>query len=178
MGQNEFALCGVQFDWDNQMHHVIAVEGFYGDSALDQACSFMAPYMRNTMWINVDRTGVGERATIDAMRWASQYGVPVGQFGSSWKSTNAKIFRDMKAQAYALLRDLFIMGYIDGITDPVLRRQLLSLHYKPGTRAFEMESKKDMEKRGVDSPDRADALAYAVLPLLEMAPQRFLVGAG
>ena len=177
MGQNEFALVGVQFGWDTQMHHVIAAEGFYGENALDQACSYMAPYMRNTMWINVDRTGVGERATIDTMRWAAQYHVPVGQFGSSWKSTNPKVFRDMKAQAYAFLRDLFIMGYIDGVTDPILRRQLLSLHYKPGTRSFEMESKKDMEKRGVDSPDRADALAYAVLPLLEMTPQRFLVGA-
>ena len=60
------------------------------------------------------------------------------------------------------LKRIFDEGGIHGVDDELLRRQLLSLRWwvhENGVK--QMESKKEMEDRGVPSPDRADALVLA-----------------
>ena len=87
------------------------------------------------------------------------------------------MFRDIKSQAYYYLRDMMEYGLMSGLIDRTMNRQLLSLQYEMTNRGqVAMESKQNMRKRGVVSPDRADALAYACFPLAEFCPWQIILG--
>ena len=179
-GQNEWCLQGVQVDMENGMrHHLVVDEGYQGTTDLEQAIAGMKPYaeMGIIEWINIDRMGAGERPAVEITRWAGQYGIPVVPFVSQGTSTNPTQFYNMKAQAYAHLKDLFGVGMMQGISGDLMRRQLLTVHYDRTQRGqFQMETKEKMRKRGVSSPDRADGLAYACFPAVSIAPQHYWAG--
>ena len=180
MGKAEWSLtCGqIRLSDQTMMHETLFVEGFHGNDAFEQAITAMTPYMHRTAWINIDRLGAGERPTVELTRWADQFGVPVYGFTSQSASTNPQAFANIRAQAYYFLRDLFYMGGITGINDNLLRRQLLGLKYEITPRGqTKMEGKKDMRKRGVESPDRADSLCYAFFPMMHFVPWMQVVGA-
>ena len=177
MGTAEFSLVGVWIDNESLAHRMTVCEGLQGTDALDRAMQIMQPYMTRTMWINVDRMGAGERPAIELKRWAEEYGVPVYAFVSQQQSTNPTVFRDIKSQAYYYLRDMMEYGLMSGLIDRTMNRQLLSLQYEMTNRGqVAMESKQNMRKRGVVSPDRADALAYACFPLAEFCPWQIILG--
>ena len=162
MGQNEFTLSGIQLDLQTYHHAEVVRGAFQGEDAFEQVIATMAPYMPNGMswWINIDRLGPGERPAIELKRWAAQWGVPVMAFAAQSKSTNSLIFKDLKSQMYCFFRDLLITGAITGITDRKTIQQLLSIRYQfAGAGQTQIEGKEKMEKRGVESPDRAEALA-------------------
>ena len=173
MGQNEFTLSGVQLDL-RTYHHAEVVRGaFQGEDAFEQVIATMAPYMPNGMswWINIDRLGPGERPAIELKRWAAQWGVPVMAFAAQSKSTNPLIFKDLKSQMYCFFRDLLLTGAITGITDRKTIQQLLSIRYQfAGAGQTQIEGKEKMEKRGVESPDRAEALIFAAFNLVQFQP--------
>ena len=180
MGKSEWSLAAAQIKCSDQsmMHETLFTDGFHGHDAFEQAIKAMQPHMHRCGWINIDRLGAGERPTVEITRWAAQFGVPVFGFTSQSPSTNPQAFANIKAQAYYFLRDLFYMGAITGINDNLLKQQLLGLKYEITPRGqTKMESKKDMRKRGVDSPDRADALCYAMFPIMHFAPWMQVVGA-
>lgn len=178
MGKDEFAVVGVQLDMDpirednprKFRHRIVCWEGFHGEFAMEQAMAFMTPYMSRSMWINVDRLG-NERVATELKSWAAQYGVGCWYFTSSLRSTAPTMFKDLKAQAYCHLRDILQMGELSGLTDPLMKRQMLSIHYDANARVTALESKQNMRKRlGNASPDRCDALVYAVFPLFNFVP--------
>ena len=72
-------------------------------------------------------------------------------------------FLNARAEWYWALRERFEQGDIDiDSQDLVLAAQLSSLRWKLDSRGrVVIESKDDMKRRGLTSPDRADALAYA-----------------
>ena len=180
MGQNEFVVYGVQMMHHDLRHRLTFKKTYEGDNALDLAAEDMRPYLESgqCLWINVDRVGVGDRVAIDLRRWADMFGVPVYGFVAQQQSTNPQLFRDIRAQAYHYVRDLLTMQHLTGLDDTVLRRQMLSIHYEVTNRGqLAMESKVKMEKRGVASPDRADALIYACFPLMNLAPWQLVLGA-
>ena len=178
-GKAEWSLSGakIRVNDGSMLHEVLFTEGFHGEDAQDDAMERMKPYMHRCMWINIDRVGVGERPMVEIKRWAAQWGVPVLGFPSQAQSTNPVVFANMKAQAYCFLRDVFQVGAITGVNDPLVRRQLLGLRYELTPRGqTRMESKKDMKRRGVSSPDRADSLCYAVFPLMHFIPWQQSIG--
>ena len=137
----------------------------------------MLPYMDDCLWINVDRLGAGERSAIEIARFGAQWGVSVMTFASQSKSTNPTLFKDLKAQMYFYMRDMMFMGNLKGLTDRTTKQQLLAVRYEYGNNgAFQIESKKNMKKRGVDSPDRAEALIYAAFDLSSFEPFRLAIG--
>ena len=71
-----------------------------------------------------------------------------------------------RAESFWNLRDIFEEGSIDiDPDDDELAAQLCSIKWKPDSRGrVTIEKKEDMEKRGLASPDRADALAEAYAP--------------
>ena len=171
MGQNEYGLSGVQIDSETFEHRQILLEGFQGDNSFEQSLRAMEPYMNQTWWINIDRSGAGERCAIELKRWAAQWGVPVVAFGAGDKSTNPLLFKNLKAQMYYHLRDLLNEGALLGVIDRKQKQQLLSIRFSLNGRGqVEMESKKDMERRGVESPDRAEALVYSCFNLQQFVP--------
>lgn len=86
-------------------------------------------------------------------------------------------FANLKAELYWALRQRFIDGDVAGLTDPLLLSQLASIRYEHDHRGrVVIESKDEAAKRGVKSPDRAEALMLAFAPtfgdqLLERAWQ-------
>lgn len=71
-------------------------------------------------------------------------------------------FRNLKAELHWGLRKRFQDGDIDIEADDTTSSQLLSLQFSNNSRGqIEIESKEDMAKRGLPSPDRAEALILA-----------------
>lgn len=84
-----------------------------------------------------------------------------------------EVFANLRAQVYKHLAELFEDGDISIPDDLELIAQLSSIKYKFNSRGqLQIESKEDMKKRGVKSPDKADALALA---FMEMKPREYRV---
>ena len=75
-------------------------------------------------------------------------------------------FRNAKGEAYWMMRNRLARGELNGLTDERTQAQLSTVKYKLNSRGqVEIESKDDARKRGVKSPDRAEALILAYYPV-------------
>lgn len=109
----------------------------------------------------IDGVGVGG-GVVDACR---ENGLEVGDLNGGSAPIDRERFFNARAEWYWNLRDLFRDDEIDIEDDEELHAQLVSLRWSVNSRGrIVVESKSDMEKRGVESPDRADALSYAFAP--------------
>ena len=108
--------------------------------------------------VNVDTGGIGAGVG-DHLRLQ---GVPVQEFNGGlpprWDATCA----NRRAEAYWMLRKRFTQGRIRIPRDAGLMNELATLRYTCDSRGrILMESKRDLRRRGVRSPDKADALMMA-----------------
>lgn len=124
--------------------------------------------------IFIDGGGVGG-GVIDRLRMMQYRNVIEVQFGASADKSVVTgemqvIYANKRAEMYGNMRDWLKGGMIPD--DPDLIAQLTSVEYgyimRDGKDAILLEKKSDMKKRGLASPDRADALAltfaYPVMP--------------
>ena len=108
----------------------------------------------------VDEGGLGA-GVVDRLR---ELGAPVHgvQFGG--KAPQSGRFANMRAEIFWELRRLFMDGLISIPPDEELASQLLGLRYDVTSAGqVKMESKTSLRKRGIKSPDKADALALAFM---------------
>lgn len=94
-----------------------------------------------------------------------EQGKPAIEMHSGQSPRDKERFLNARAEWFWALRERFETGDID-IDDEDLAAQLANIKYKFTSRGqTQIESKDDMKRRGVHSPDRADALmlAYAAL---------------
>lgn len=107
---------------------------------------------------NIDVIGIGA-GVVDRLHeqgWAVN-GVSVAE-----RSVESEICSNLRAEIFWNLRQLIVNGDIDIPEDSKITSELASLKYKFNSRGqLVIESKEDMKKRGLQSPDRADALALA-----------------
>lgn len=116
--------------------------------------------------IQVDDAGVGGGVT-DRLR---EQGVPVVPILVGRPAREGERFLNLRAELYWGLRERAADGRLVLPPDDLLLRQLGELRYRYDSRGrLKLESKDDMKKRGIASPDRADALALAFAPLAEGA---------
>lgn len=110
--------------------------------------------------INVDGVGVGA-GVVDELE---ADGYPVNDMQAGAGSNQPKKFINARAEWYWNLRGKFERGEMDlDPADEELASQLASLRYDFTRRGqIQIESKDDMRKRGMPSPDRADAAMLAV----------------
>lgn len=108
----------------------------------------------------VDATGLGS-GVVDRLR---EQNIGVDAFNGASRATDAARFENRRAEAFWRLREALREGHLDlDPDDDVLAGQLLALRWKTNSRGrIQIESKDEMAKRGISSPDRADALAMAV----------------
>lgn len=113
----------------------------------------------NPISVGVDVIGVGG-GVVDRLLeiGCGVKGVNVGE-GSS----DTEKFVNLRAEIFWGLREMFEQGTIAlDPNDEEMATQLSSIRYKITSKGkIQIESKDDMKKRGVGSPDRADALAIA-----------------
>lgn len=106
------------------------------------------------MWIDIDGVGAGPYDNLRAQ------GRRVFPFQGGLPAYDQDRYRNRRAEEYWALRSEFELGMIDiDPTDDVLANQLMSIKFSYTSRGqIRIESKEDMEKRGLKSPDRADAV--------------------
>lgn len=106
------------------------------------------------MWIDIDGVGAGP---YDNLRADGKNVLP---FQGGLRAYNPDRYRNRRAEEYWGLRDEFEQGLVDiDLLDEKLQNQLQSLKFGYTSRGqIYIETKEDMEKRGLPSPDRADAV--------------------
>ena len=111
----------------------------------------------------VDEVGIGA-GVVDRLR---EQGLGVHGVNVARAARDKKIFGNLRAEGYWRIRELFAAGEIAIPPDQQLMGELAALTYKYDSQgSLLMDSKEDLRKRGVASPDRADALMLTfVIPL-------------
>lgn len=92
-----------------------------------------------------------------------RYAKVVRGINVSLPSVSPKEFANVRAHAYWSLRDLFVEDSIDIPNDEDLLAQLADIRWSPENGRIQIESKKEMRKRGRQSPDELDAVMLAFL---------------
>ncbi|MDE2098870.1 MAG: hypothetical protein KGL39_16575 [Patescibacteria group bacterium] len=108
--------------------------------------------------INVDVVGIGA-GVADKVR---EEGFDVVDINGGFASDEPDRYHNYRAHMFWRLRELFRSGEIAiPPDDEELSSQLMSIRYRFSQKGLiQIESKEDIKKRGLPSPDRADALAY------------------
>ena len=122
------------------------------------------PWLNQTAVVRVDFAGMGEYFTNDMADWLSRIDLPIQLIGVNVGrgSSDSSRYMNLRMELSWRLKQRFDEGKIRGVRDEKLRRELLSLRWFVTERGVrQMEPKKEMEERGVPSPDRADALTLA-----------------
>jgi hypothetical protein len=108
--------------------------------------------------INVDEVGLGG-GVVDRLR---ELGLPVHGVNAGAASSDPERYVNLRAEMWWTLAERFREGAIDLPPDEVLAGQLTAVRYKYDSRGrLQIESKDESRKRGVSSPDRAEALMHA-----------------
>ena len=113
---------------------------------------------RNPDLVNVDEIGLGS-GVVDRLQ---EQGIPVHGFNSALPPVRETACANRRAEGYWLLRQRFSHRNIRIPHDPELMAELSALRYTFNSSGkMLMESKDDIRKRGLASPDKADALMLA-----------------
>jgi hypothetical protein len=110
--------------------------------------------------VNVDAIGIGYNFGLHLQ----DQGFNVNLVNVGESAHDSERFANLKAEYYWGLRECFEQGRISGLMDETTIGQLATIRYRQtATGKTQIESKDDARKRGVKSPDRAEAvmLAYA-----------------
>ena len=110
--------------------------------------------------VYVDEIGVGA-GVVDRLR---ELGHPVRGVNVAHKARQDGLYLNQRAEGYWTLRQRFMSGSISIPADNQLVGELAALRYGYDSQGrLKMESKDEMRKRGLPSPDKADALMLAFL---------------
>jgi phage terminase large subunit len=151
-GDNETVLCV------RQGSRIVLMQAWTRRDPRGEVEATLAPYKSRLASVKVDKVGVGayfEKHFTDL--GYETLGVNVGE-----APYNAERFANLKAELYWGLRERFQQGDIWGALDERTIAQLSSIRYELTPRGqIAIESKEKMARRGVKSPDRAEALMLA-----------------
>jgi phage terminase large subunit len=158
-GEDETVLCV------RQGQAILETLAFADADARGAVLAALAPWRhRGLDRVNVDSAGLGYYLA----RHLSDAGLTVRDVnvGASPTSDRARErFANLKAELYWGLRERFADGEIAGLTDQTMLAQLSGLRYDHDARGrVVIEGKDDARKRGLASPDRAEALMLAMAP--------------
>jgi phage terminase large subunit len=126
----------------------------------------LEPYKGRLRQLNVDSTGIG----YGMARHISDFKYPVRDINVGVAARDPEKYANLKAELYWGLRLRFQSGDMSGCFSEKVIGQLAGIRYEHNARGqVVIESKDDMRKRGVKSPDLAEAvmLAYAQPPKAE-----------
>jgi hypothetical protein len=141
---------------------VILEQGFWTDAdPRGRVVQLLNKWRSRLEAVNVDAIGVGYNFGLHLrdLKFPVQF-INVGE-----SSPNPERFLNLKSYFFWSLRERFQAGQVKGLLDERTVAQLALIRYKPNARGqIVIESKEELLKRGVKSPDRADSvmLAFAV----------------
>lgn len=143
-----------------QGQRLVEMESYQGNDTMETAGRLLARLRNDVKSFNVDVIGVGG-GVVDRLKEqkANVSGINVAE-----KARNSEKFANLRAEVWWGLRERFKDGDISIPDDEELIAQLSTIKYKFNSRGQVLvESKDDMKKRGLSSPDKADALGLAFM---------------
>ena len=172
-GEDETVVIGVQAG------NVVVCEGYADMNPFHKVLSLLMGYGSNTQFIHIDIVGTGYHFALRLSEVLAQHfphievvGVNVGV-----RSSDSMRYANLRSQVFWNLREIFEGARLHGVDSAKLKTELLSLRWHENERGqIAMETKKEMKKRGLNSPDYADALALAVWPAMFFAEQSMTLG--
>ncbi len=126
----------------------------------------LAPFKSELKGVNVDSVGIGQHFASHLR----DHRLPVKDVNVGQKARETEKFANQKAEHYWNLRLRAESGNLAGLADDKAIAQLAAIRYSHNSRGqVVIESKDDARKRGVKSPDRAEAimLAFAEVRVLQ-----------
>jgi phage terminase large subunit len=126
----------------------------------------LGPFKSQLTTVNVDTVGIG----FYMAQHLRDHHYPVKEINVSQAARDPKKHSNLKAELYWNFRLRAESGELAGLTDEKTIVQLLGIRYSHNSRGLVViEPKEDAAKRGVKSPDRAEAviLAFAKLKFAE-----------
>jgi phage terminase large subunit len=126
----------------------------------------LEPFKGRIRRLNVDSTGIG----YGMARHIADFKYKVREVNVGVAARHPEKFANLKAELYWGLRMRFESGDISGCFSEKAIGQLAGIRYQVNPRGqVVIESKDDLRKRGVKSPDLAEAvmLAFAEVPSAE-----------
>lgn len=162
-GEDETVVCV------RQGPRILDLRPFTESDPRGAVLSALQPWLHKGLkTVNVDSAGIGHYFVLhlkDYLPGVAVNAINVGEKPST--DDAAEKNADLKAELYWSLRERFRDGAVAGLSDPVLFQQLTNIHYGHDRRGrVKIESKDDAARRGVKSPDRAEALMLAFAPTL------------
>lgn len=113
-------------------------------------------------YVVYDADGVGSGAIGYAEAAARHMRAESQMIGFRGAKSSGTAYNNTRSAWWWNLRRQFEFGHISlPYEDPKLHKQLTGIHYSIMSGKIRVETKAEMKKRGVDSPDRGDALMYA-----------------
>jgi hypothetical protein len=137
---------------------LLKLKAWSGIDARGAVAAELAPYRSRLDALNVDAIGVGAYFA----KHLKDLGFPVRSIRVGEKSRRPDRFINLKAELYWDLRERFEKGAVDGLKDEQAIGQLATIRYSYNPRGqLLIESKDDARRRGIKSPDRAEAIMLA-----------------
>jgi phage terminase large subunit len=143
------ARCGFQ---------ILEIIGWGNPDPRGELVSALRKYGDRIGTLNVDSAGIGYYLH----KHLQDLGFPSNAVNVGESPADKEQFVNLKAELYWGLRMRAKSGDLAGLDDETSISQLASIRWKPNSRGqTEIESKEAMRKRGVRSPDRAEAIMLA-----------------
>ena len=122
----------------------------------------LMPYRDELKKINIDSVGIGYYMA----QHLKDQRLPVTEINVGAAAKDAEKYSNLKAELYWNFRMRAEAGDLAGLTDERAIAQLAGIRYSHNSRGqVVIESKADARKRGVKSPDRAEAVILAFAPI-------------
>jgi phage terminase large subunit len=122
-----------------------------------EVAAALRPYRSRLRRVNVDNVGVGAYFS----KGLADEGYPVYEINAGAAPRHSERFVNLKAEMYWGLRERCESEDIAGLDDQAVA-QLAAVRYEVNARGqIVIESKEEMRKRGVKSPDHAEAIMLA-----------------
>lgn len=138
--------------------NIIELRGWSNPDPRGDVVAALAPWRDKLEAVNVDSIGIGYNFGLHLR----DQGLPVQMVNVGESPDDREKYANLKAELYWGLRLRCEAGDFSGLDDETAIGQLAGIRYKHNARGqVVIESKDDAKKRGVSSPDRAEAVMLA-----------------
>jgi hypothetical protein len=151
-GEDETVLCM------RRGPRIVLLRAWAGRDPRGDVLAALLPYQSQLKKVNVDTVGIGYYMA----QHLRDHGLPVSEINVGQAARDTDKYVNRKAEVYWSFRLRAMSGDLAGLTDEKTIAQLAGLRYSHNSRGqVVIESKEDARKRGVKSPDRAEAVVLA-----------------
>lgn len=152
-GEDETVLCV------RQGGNIVLLQAWASADPRGEVLAALEPFRANIERINVDSIGIGYNF---ALHIGDSHKGKVTHVNVGSGARDSKKFANLKAELYWGLREAFEAGEVGGLIDELAISQLAGIRYQHTAQGkIAIEGKDEARKRGVTSPDRAEAIMLA-----------------